>query len=153
MIFPPKHTQVEKGHDRIERRSIQTSTVLNGYSNFPYLAQVLRIERVRTHPKTGITESEAVFGITSLRPEQASPKRLAELVRGHWSIENSLHYVRDFTFDEDRSQIRTKAGPRVMATLRNLTISLLRLKGFKTITKGLRYISRDQHRALDLIGA
>lgn len=127
--------------------------MLQGYSTFPYLEQVLRIERVRTIIKTGKTEHEIVFGVTSLPPAQAGPQELSELVRGHWCIENRLHYVRDFTFDEDRSQVRTGAGPRVMASLRNLAISLLRLNGFVDIAKGLRYMSRNQCRALDLIGA
>lgn len=126
--------------------------MLQGYSTFPYPEQVLRIERVRTIIKTGKTEHEIVFGVTSLPPAQAGPQELSELVRGHWCIENRLHYGRDFTFDEDRSQVRTGAGPRVMASLRNLAISLLRLNGFVDIAKGLRYMSCNQCRALDLIG-
>jgi len=126
---------------------------LKGYSDFPYLEQVLRIERVRTIIKTGKTEREVVFGVTSLTPAQAGPQVLAKLVRDHWSIENCLHYVRDFTFDEDRSPVRTGAGPRVMASLRNLAISLLRLNGFQNVAQGLRYIGRNQCRALELIGA
>ncbi|MEW6663216.1 MAG: ISAs1 family transposase [Bacillota bacterium] len=151
-IFPPKYSRTDKGHGRIETCSIQVSNALNSFSTFPYLAQVLRIERTRIKIKTGEIEREVVFGVTSLSPQTANPEQLSELVRGHWSIENSLHYVRDFTFDEDRSQVRTNAGPRVMATLRNLTISLLRFNSFNNIAKGLRYISRDQNRALELIG-
>jgi len=74
------------------------------------MEQALRIERVRTVTKTGETNREIVFGVTSLSPKQAGPQALSELVRGHWCIENRLHYVRDFTFDEDRSQVRTGAG-------------------------------------------
>jgi len=75
-----------------------------------------------------------------------------ESVRGHWSIENSLHWVRDVTFDEDRSQIRTGAAPRVFATMRNLVISLLRLNGVKCIASGLRKLSWNAELALELIG-
>ena len=75
-----------------------------------------------------------------------------ESVRGHWSIENSLHWVRDVTFDEDRSQIRTGAAPRVFATMRNLVISLLRLNGVKSIASGLRKLSWNAELALELIG-
>lgn len=92
------------------------------------------------------------YGITSLSVAEASPQRVAELVRGHWSIENSLHWVRDVTFDEDRSQIRTGSGPRMMATLRNLVISILRLQGFKNIAKAVRQIAWNTGDALHLIG-
>lgn len=77
--------------------------------------------------------------MTSLAPTQASPARLLALVRAHWTIENRLHWVRDVTFDEDRSQIRRGAGPQVMATLRNLAISLLRLAGAPFIAPALRH--------------
>lgn len=110
------------------------------------------IQRTRTIIKTGKVETETVYGITSLSTIKADPPKLAQYVRGHWSIENSLHYVRDFSFDEDRSQVRTKAGPRVMASLRNLAISLIRLKESNNIFKTLRFISRKPERALSFIG-
>src|SRR5262249_50834842 len=81
-------------------------------------------------------------GVTSLSPEKASPARLLTLNRNHWCIENGLHYVRDFTFDEDRCRIRKHAGARVMASLRNLAISLLRLAGMVNIAQGLRACAR-----------
>lgn len=77
--------------------------------------------------------------MTSLSPAQAAPARLLALVRAHWTIENRLHWVRDVTFDEDRSQVRRGAGPQVMATLRNLAISLLRLAGAPLIAPALRH--------------
>jgi predicted transposase YbfD/YdcC len=86
--------------------------------------------------------SETVYGITSLTTEKASPAKLLELARGHWTIENQLHWVRDVTFDEDRSQIRKAAGPRVMATLRNLVISLLRIAGARYIAPAIRECAR-----------
>jgi predicted transposase YbfD/YdcC len=151
-LFPPEFTQTEKGHGRIETRSIAVSTALNGYLKFPYVEQVVQIRRTRTILKTGKVEEESVFGITSLSTTKADPNKLAQYIRGHWSIENSLHYVRDFTFDEDRSQVRKNAGPRVMASLRNLAISLIRLKESNNIFKTLRFISRNQERALSFIG-
>lgn len=87
-----------------------------------------------------MTRTETVYGVTSLRPTQASPARLLALVRAHWTIENRLHWVRDVTFDEDRSQVRRGAGPQVMATLRNLAISLLRLAGAPLIAPALRHV-------------
>ncbi len=78
--------------------------------------------------------------------------RLLELVRGHWRIENSLHWVRDVVFDEDRSQVRTGNGPRVMASLRNLAISMLRLARASSIAKALRWCSRNVRACCRLIG-
>ena len=95
---------------------------------------------------------EVVQGITSLSTDKASPSRLLEIVRGHWSIENGLHYVRDVTFDEDRSQVRKKAGPQVMASLRNLAISLLRLAGATNIAAAGRHCNRYLDKTLRLIG-
>lgn len=85
---------------------------------------------------------ETVYGTTSLTPEKAGPERILELSRGHWTIENRLHWVRDVTFDEDRSQIRKASGPRVMASLRNLAISLLRIAGVSYIAEALRTCAR-----------
>jgi predicted transposase YbfD/YdcC len=131
------HETVDKGHGRLEIRKIQTSTELLNYLEFSYHQQVMRIERITLMLKSGKQRHEVVFGITSLSPEQASPQQLLELNRGHWSIENSLHHVRDTTFDEDRSQIRTNKAPQVMATLKNLAISILRLNSYKNISRSL----------------
>lgn len=151
-IFPPPHVEADKGHGRIETRALQTSTTLTGYIKFPHAQQVFRIRRVTTDLKGNLLRSEVVYGITSLSVDEASPQRVAELVRGHWSIENSLHWVRDVTFDEDRSQVRTGSGPRMMATLRNLVISILRLRGVKNIARAVRQIAWKAGAALRLIG-
>ena len=95
--------------------------------------------------------TEIAFYITSLSTEQAGAEKLGALVRGHWGIENRVHYVRDVTFDEDRSQIRTGNAPRTMATLRNVAISVLRLAGHTNIAAGIRYIGRNITRALELL--
>jgi len=102
--------------------------------------------------KTGRTHRETVYGLTSLRPEQASAERLLEYNRGHWSIENRSHYVRDFCFDEDRLQIRKGNGPRLMATLRNFAISLLRLAGATNIAAALRACHRSSRLVMSLLG-
>ena len=138
-------------------RRIWTSAELNGYVKFPHVGQVVRIERSVTKldgsplRKHG---TEVCFAVTSLLPERASAERLLELNREHWAIENKVHYVRDRTFDEDRSQVRKKAAPRVMATLRNLAISVLRLADAATssIAAALRHCARKPRTTLRLIG-
>jgi len=143
---------VTKGHGRIETRSIRASAELTGYIDFPYAEQVLFLHRVTTDLKGNPLRSELSYGITSLSLEAARPARLLELNRNHWSIENGIHWVRDVTFDEDRSRIRKNAGPQVMATLRNLAISVLRMAGARYIAKGLRHCSWDRNRTFRLIG-
>lgn len=108
-----------------------------GFS-FPYVEQSFRIDRVRSTLSGELISKETVYGITSQTPQKASPACILQQNREHWSIENSSHYVRDVTFDEDRSRIRKGSGPQVMATLRNLAIGLLRLTGVKNIAQGLR---------------
>jgi predicted transposase YbfD/YdcC len=114
---------------------------LKGYVNFPHAEQVFMIEREITNKKSGVTTIEIACGITSLTKENASAKRLLELNRGHWCIENGLHYVRDVTFNEDKSQIRKNNGAQIMASIRNLVINIYRLLKFKYIPKAIRYFS------------
>jgi hypothetical protein len=120
---------------------------------FPHVAQIFTIQRERTVIKTGKTTMETAYGITSRPPEKATPEQILAANRGHWSIENRSHYVRDGAYDEDRSQIRTKNGPWVMATLRNFAISLLRLIGYKSIPEGNRDMAAKPHLTLRLVGA
>jgi len=151
-IFPPVYQTVDKGHGRIETRSIRVSTVLNDYLDFPYCRQVFRLDRERIIVKTGKVERETVHGITSIIPDKADPARVLSLNREHWSIENKSHYVRDMAYDEDRQQARTHSGPQVMAVLRNFAINLFRLVGFKNITSALRAFARSTRQALHLLG-
>jgi len=152
MIFFPAYLTIDKGHGRIEKRKIQVVPVKEGQTNFPYAAQFIKVIRSVTS-LNGIAKSwDTAYFVTSLSSEKADAKFLLESIRGHWSIENSLHWVRDVTFDEDRSQIRTGSGPRVLATLRNLAISLLRLNGIKNIASGLRKHSWNIESALELVG-
>jgi len=102
---------------------------------------------------TGKAESrELAYGLTSLTPVKASPSRILGFARGHWSIENRLHWVRDVDFDEDRSRVRKGAGAQVMAAFRNMAIGLLRLAGAKNIAAGLRYCQLRVQEALRLLG-
>jgi predicted transposase YbfD/YdcC len=136
----------------LEIRKIWTSTEINDYVNFPYCGQVACLQRYREEIKSGKLQEETVYLITSLSQDKANSERLLNLIRGHWGIENKSHYVRDFTFDEDRSNIRTKSGPRIMATLRNFAISILRLIGYSNIAKALRDMMAKPHLTLRLIG-
>lgn len=120
--------------------------------NFPHVRQVFCVQRDSTQLITDKQRSETVYGITSLSPQQAAPERLLELTRAHWTIENRLHWVRDVTFDEDRCRIRKGAGAQVMASLRNLAISLLRMAGARYIAPALRACSRLGQNVLRLIG-
>ncbi len=96
-------------------------------------------------------DAETFHAVTSLTITQASHAQLAAIIRGHWGIEDRLHWVRDMDFDEDRSQARTAAGPRIMASLRNLVITILRLAGAASIAAALRYHARRPGRPLQTI--
>jgi hypothetical protein len=102
----------------VDTRTIQVTTALNGYLAFPHVGQVFRLTRDRLHLASGRRETEVVYGLTSLTPQEATPAQLLALTRGHWAIENRSHDVRDMAYDEDRQQIRRRHGLRVMATLR-----------------------------------
>jgi predicted transposase YbfD/YdcC len=143
---------VDLGHGRIEQRWLQTSNVLAGYSDWPGLAQVFRLERQVILKKTGEVREEVVAGVTSLAPERADAARLLALVRGHWHIENCSHWVRDVTFDEDRSQVRCGNIPQVMAALRNTVIGLMRWAGHTNIAAACRRFAAQPQDALHLIG-
>jgi predicted transposase YbfD/YdcC len=139
-------------HGRIEQRRLQTSDVLVGYSDWPGLAQVLQLERPGISKKTGTVREEVVVGVTSLALERADAGHLLALVRDHGHIENRSHWVRDVTFDEDRSQVRCGNIPQVMAACRNTVIGLLRWAGYTNIAAACRRCAAQPALALDLIG-
>jgi predicted transposase YbfD/YdcC len=143
---------LDLGHGRIEQRGLRTSDVLMGYSDWPGLAQVFRLERQVIIKKTGEVREEVVAGVTSLGPERADAARLLALVRGQWQIENPSHWVRDVTFDEDRSQVRCGSIPQVMAALRNTVIGLIRWAGHTNIAAACRRFAPQPRAALHLIG-
>lgn len=136
----------------MEERWIWTSPALNDYVGFPYCRQVFRIERWRKRSDGTPLSHEAVYGLTSLPATQADPARLLDLNRGHWGIENRLHWVRDMTFDEDRSRLRRGATAHAMASLRNLAIGILRRAGASNIAAALRHCAAQLHTVLRLIG-
>jgi predicted transposase YbfD/YdcC len=143
---------VDLGHGRIEQRRLQTSDILAGYSDWPGLAQVFRLERQVILKKTGEVREEVIAGVTSLPPERAEAARLLALGRGHWSIENRSHWVRDVTFDEDRSQVRCGNIPQVMAALRNTVVGLMRWAGYTNMAAACRRFAAQPQAALHLIG-
>jgi predicted transposase YbfD/YdcC len=137
---------------RIETRQLRASTALEGYLKWPGHAQVLELRRLVTNKRTSQTRQEVVYGITSLAPERASAAQLLRLWREHWHVENRLHWVRDVTFDEDRSQVRAGRAPQVMAALRNVAISLLRLCGAENIAAACRRYAARPALALAAVG-
>jgi predicted transposase YbfD/YdcC len=137
------------GHGRSEIRRIKVATVNSLL--FPGARQAVQVKRRRTDRKTGKTTIKTVYAVTSLTAEQADPAQLATLIRDHWQIE-ALHHVRDTTFAEDASQLRTGNAPRAMATWRNLAIGALRLAGATNIAAALRHNARNTDRPLALLG-
>ena len=123
---------------RIETRSISVSGAMAGLSDWPGLDQVIKLEREVINKTTGEVREEIVYGVTSLCEPRATPAQLNKLCREHWTIENKVHWVRDVTFDEDRSQVRSGNAPQVMAALRNVAISALRLRKVANIAAALR---------------
>ena len=142
------YTETGKGHGRIETRTIWTAKPTEEV-NFPHVAQLVRIMREVDDAKTKTARhTETVYGVTS---SAASSKVLLAASRGHWQIENGLHWVRD-AMGEDASKVRSGSAPRVLATLRNLTIGVLRLAGVSNIAQARRHLSRRPEFALTLLG-
>ena len=120
-----EHTPAKRGHGRDETRRIWVTSELNDYLTFPHVGQAFAIERTIINRKTGNRTQELVYGITSRTKDDADAQRLLEINRGHWSIENSCHYVLDWNYDEDRSRIRTGYGPENVTRLRRFAISVI----------------------------
>jgi hypothetical protein len=140
-------------HGRIETRRLSTSTVLNDYIDWPAVGQVFQVERevIFNFKKTGQARHQVVYGVTSLSADSAPPKRLLQLTTEHWTIENKSHWVRDVTFDEDRSQVRAGNVPQVMAAFRNTVIGLMRTAGQTNIAQATRHFAAKPAEALSLI--
>ncbi len=147
-----RFTSVDKGHGRLERRILEASTTLNDYLDWPHLQQVMRRTTYRTNLKTGETTVTVTYGITSLSPEQAHAAQLERLWRGHWTIENRVHYVRDVSMGEDAGQTRTGHIPRALALFRCMVLTLLRLAGWQSIPDAFRHYRASLKESLQLIG-
>ena len=131
----------ETGHGRKETRTTRALTVTDLGLDFPHAVQAAKILRHRTDLRSGKVTRQTVYALTDLTARQASPQRLGQLARSQWVIENRLHFVRDTTFTEDASKIRTGHGPDNMATLRRFAINQLRAAGHPNIAAGLREMS------------
>ncbi len=136
---------------RIEERTLTTSSLLNDYLDWPHLSQVFKLERRVTDLSTGLIETEIQYGITSLKAQEADPKRLLTIVRSEWGIENGLHYRRDVTFQEDQTRMTVKSLGRVMAIINNLVISLINHQGYKNHAHARRVFNARPSKALALI--
>lgn len=141
-----------KGHGRIETRTLERSCALNGYLDWPGVGQVLRRECERISVKTWEVSREVSYGITSLAAEDANTAQLEALWRGHWGIENKVHYVRDVTLGEDAGQIHVGAAPQALAALRNGLLNLLRSTGVTNIADAVRHFAASVPETLALIG-
>lgn len=139
-------------HGRREQRPITVRDLDPGDSDWPGAAQVFRLERDIIRLKTGEIRHEAICGVTSCPRARASARRLLTITRRHWVIENRSHYVRDVTFDEDRSQVRTGAIPQSLAALRNTAIALMRLAHVDNIAAACRRHAAQPAEALALMG-
>lgn len=144
----PATSTVTTDHGRRARRTIKVAAV-PAWIEFTAASQIAQLRRTVT--KKGKKTIEVVYLITSTDLRTAGPATLATWVRGHWHIENKLHWVRDVTYQEDKSLVRTGNAPRVMAALRSLAISLLRLNGHNNIAAANRHHARDPQRTLTLL--
>jgi predicted transposase YbfD/YdcC len=142
------HRHTQRGHGRTVTRTVK-ALVKPAWIEFLGCAQVLQIRRVST--TRGKRTTEVVYLICSAPMEDAQPETVAAWVQGHWGVETRLHWVRDVTYDEDHSQIRVGNAPTVMATIRNIAITTLRILGWDNIAQANRHHSRDSHRVANLL--
>jgi predicted transposase YbfD/YdcC len=139
-------TTITKGHGRLEKRTITVSSLLAGYSTFPYVAQVFQVE-TWVQLTGDRSRHEVRYGLTSLPAAVASPQRLLALVRGQWGIENGLHYRRDMTMREDHSQLRMGHAPHLLAILNNTVVGLVARQGRVNLAEARREFAYQLERA------
>jgi hypothetical protein len=139
----------DRAHGRVEVRTLKVAAVAG--LCFPHAAQAIQVIR-RVRAPGSRWRTVTVYAVTSLALGSASPAQLAGWLRGHWRIENQLHWVRDVDFGEDASTARSGSLPRVMASLRNLAVGALRLAGHPNLAAALRHTGRDPTRPLTILG-
>jgi predicted transposase YbfD/YdcC len=144
-------TTRDKGHGRLETRTLERSAALAGYLTWPDARQVMRRTCRRVILATGEIQEETTYGVSSLPPETATAAEVEALWRGHWTIENKVHRVRDGTFAEDAGQVRVGHAPQALAALRNGLLSLLRAWGWINIADAVRHYGANAHRAIHLL--
>jgi len=146
---PITHTTTDRGHGRIETRTLQVMPAPPDLP-FPHVAQVCLVEREVTDTRGTPLSNVAIFAVTSLNSTRGTPELIAQAIRGQWKIE-ALHWIRDTIYREDDSTVHTKSGPRVMAALRNLAIGALRLAGRHDIAEATRWANRNMQRAFAIL--
>lgn len=142
----------EKNHGRLETRTLRASTTLNAYLDWPGLGQVLARTCRRVDLATGAVSEDTSYAVTSLPPQRGTPAALARLWRGHWTIENRVHHVRDVSFGEDAIRAWVGNTAHALASLHNAILNLLRAAGWRRIADALRFHGARVERALALIG-
>jgi predicted transposase YbfD/YdcC len=141
-------TTVDKGHGRLETRRLTVSSLLAESSDWPYLAQVFRLERTVRRIKTGETYTEVVYGVTSLTITEASPLRLLQIVREQWGIENKLHWRRDALFQEDQTRTKSPTLGQALAAVNNWVIGLACRLGWTNLAQARRFFDAHPDEAL-----
>jgi len=155
MGCPPKDfrsvTTINKGHGRLEVRTLTTSSQLNDFLDWPFLQQVFKLERSVTIQKTGQTRHEISYGITSLSAEQASPDQLLKMLRSYWGIENGLHYRRDVPFHEDQTRFTKDSAAHIMSIINNIVLALIAKAGYPLVPSARRYFAANLDEAFNLL--
>jgi hypothetical protein len=143
-------TTLNKGHGRIEQRELTSTTAVNGHLNWPGGKQACRLERKTL--RQGKWTMEVAYAITSASPQRADACQLLNGWRGHWGIENQVHWVRDETFGEDRCRVRSGWAPQVLAGVRNLVINWLRARHTGNLAAALRQNAWNPQRLFAKLG-
>lgn len=138
-------------HGRIETRKIWTTVELNDYLDFPHVGQAFVVQRERIEKKTGKRSVELAYGVTSRTPDMADARQVLKTNRGHWSIENSCHYIIDWNYDEDRSRIRTGYGPENISRLRRFAVGIIKSKGASNVAQKMRELNRKTRQVFDYL--
>ena len=144
-------TITNKGHGRLEVRTLTTSSQLNDFLDWPFLQQVFKLERSVTIPKTGQTRHEILYGITSLSAEQASPGQLLKMLRSYWGIENGLHYRRDVTLHEDETRFTKDSAAHIMSIINNIILGLIAKTDHQFIPSARRHFAANLEDAFGLL--
>ena len=147
----PDACETHSGHGRIETRKIWTTTRLNEYLEFPYVAQSFVIERAVIHKKTGKVSCEIAYGITSQAAYDATAIDLLRTNRNHWCIENSCHYILDWVYDEDRCRVRAQHGPENISRIRRFAIGVIKSVSSKGVSETIRDLTMNVRMVFDYL--
>jgi len=148
----PDHITIDGiDHGRIETRKIWLTTDLNGYLYFPHVGQAFMVERITINKKSGKESKDVAYGVTSKTPDLADAAQVLQDNRGHWSIENSCHYIIDWNYDEDRSRIRTGNGPENITRLRRFAVGIIKSKGVRSVAQKMRQLTQNTRAVFDYL--